>query len=100
MVHSASTSDIDSLTLSYDVGFEKPNKNIFDAAKTLNPFNAESDSSYLHVGDSLWNDYHGAQKAGWRSILLDRDGRYKGMEPRVDRVGDLVSLIQRLAQEG
>ncbi|KAL9010385.1 MAG: hypothetical protein Q9173_004678 [Seirophora scorigena] len=98
-VNSTSTFDIDSVTLSYDVGFEKPNKNIFDAAKSLNPFNAESDSSYLHVGNSLGSDYYGAQKAGWRSVLLDRDSRYEGIEPNVDRVGDLVSLMQKLTKE-
>lgn len=90
--------DIDSVALSCDVGHEKPNRKIFDAARSLSPFAAEDDSLYLHVGDSLSSDYHGALKAGWQSVLMDREGKYEGNEPKVERVRDLGSLMQKLTQ--
>ena len=29
---------------------------------------------YIHVGDSLSKDVMGARAAGWKGVLLDRDG--------------------------
>lgn len=72
--------DISFVVLSYDVGAEKPDRQIFDAAveslgKSL-AGNTEgltvNDFEKVYVGDDLKKDYQGARDAGWDSILLER----------------------------
>lgn len=75
--------DVDFTVLSYDVGFEKPDRRIFAAAEemlasTLDSTESSSDtpaSSFekLYVGDELIKDVFGAEDAGWSSVLLHRD---------------------------
>ncbi|KAL8754310.1 MAG: hypothetical protein Q9184_005153 [Pyrenodesmia sp. 2 TL-2023] len=96
LVASQDTFDVDSVTLSYDVGFEKPNRMIFDAARSLSPFATEGDTLYLHIGDCPMDDYQGAREAGWESILLDRDRNHKDTEPRPQRMRHLGSLMEAL----
>ncbi|KAF2133435.1 hypothetical protein P153DRAFT_363623 [Dothidotthia symphoricarpi CBS 119687] len=72
--------DISFVVLSYDVGFEKPDRRMFDAAsemlqETLAGNDEElkaDDFEKLYVGDELEKDYLGAEAAGWNSIYLDR----------------------------
>jgi FMN phosphatase YigB (HAD superfamily) len=76
--------DVDFTVLSYDVGFEKPDRRIFAAAEellasTLDDTNSSSTtpaSSFekLYVGDDIAKDIYGAEDAGWSSVLLTRDG--------------------------
>ncbi|KAI9786664.1 MAG: hypothetical protein M1839_006215 [Geoglossum umbratile] len=95
--------DIHFVILSYDVGDEKPNSRIFQAAKDMLGFTLQDDNGshqdialgttggeaatpgieestddfvLLHIGDDVQKDVIGAQKAGFQSILLDREGRY------------------------
>ena len=68
--------DIDFVALSYDIGFEKPHKRIFDAAKEMAVSFEEEDVHCLHVGDNFEKDYRGAEAAGWQGMLLDRNGQY------------------------
>lgn len=55
---------------SYDVGYEKPDKRIFDKAieaaqlPNLKPFEC------LHIGDTASGDYIGAREAGWSAALI------------------------------
>lgn len=100
LVGSQGTFDIDSVTLSYDVGFEKPHRMIFDAARSLSPFATESDTLCLHIGNCPTDDYQGAREAGWESILLDRDSNHKYTEPRSQRIRHLDSLIKALRKRG
>lgn len=95
-IDSYGTFDIDFVTMSYDVGFEKPDRWIFDAAKSLSPFAFENDILCLHCGDDMQEDYRGALEAGWQSVLLDRDGKYDSKETTAERVRDLGSLMQKL----
>ncbi|KAJ4985645.1 hypothetical protein SVAN01_08820 [Stagonosporopsis vannaccii] len=77
--------DISFVVLSYDVGVEKPNRAMFDAAveslkETLNGRNdglQTNDFEKLYVGDSLHQDFLGAKHAGWNSVMLDRNGDHK-----------------------
>ncbi|KZF22474.1 HAD-superfamily hydrolase [Xylona heveae TC161] len=127
--------DIEFVVLSYDVGAEKPDRRIFEAAKdmlvetlieerqdsdhfqahgkpgtttdkynqafeaTRNLFNGQSKDAItnnlgasdlagqlasevsefelLYVGDELKKDVLGAQNAGWPSLLLDREHKYR-----------------------
>jgi FMN phosphatase YigB (HAD superfamily) len=81
--------DIDFVVLSYDVGHEKPDRRIFEAAtsvfeRTLIEVGGGldvNDFEKLYVGDDLEKDYLGAMAAGWHSVLLDR----KGVMGMVDR---------------
>jgi FMN phosphatase YigB (HAD superfamily) len=92
--------DISFVSLSYDVGHQKPDLQIFAAAaergramlssedgsqgpSDANPIPASSvmtapagEWTYLHVGDNIEQDVLGAKSAGWNSILLDREGNY------------------------
>jgi hypothetical protein len=78
--------DINFVVLSYDVGVEKPNRAIFDAAvnsfkETLAGTNDDvlkaDNFERLYIGDDLKNDYSGAKQARWHAILLDRAGDYE-----------------------
>lgn len=85
--------DINFLILSYDVGFEKPDSRIFDAAKQMVPGQAR----YLHVGDDLRKDYYAAKRAGWEGFLLDREVENSeqnvGSIPRITDLQELTSHI-------
>jgi FMN phosphatase YigB (HAD superfamily) len=73
--------DVSFVVLSYDVGFEKPDRRMFDSAvsmlqKTLAGNEdglVADDFEKLYIGDEVEKDYVGAEAAGWRSILLDRE---------------------------
>jgi hypothetical protein len=75
--------DISFVVLSYDVGVEKPNRHIFDAARQMLQETMAENSGLdrpvsiqefrtLYVGDSLEHDYFGAKEAGWDAVLVDR----------------------------
>jgi FMN phosphatase YigB (HAD superfamily) len=75
--------DISFVVLSYDVGYEKPDAHIFDAAtemlkEMLTDYGGKpgelsvDDFERLYVGDSLEKDYFGAARAGWHVVYLDR----------------------------
>ncbi|KAI9798160.1 MAG: hypothetical protein M1833_004909 [Piccolia ochrophora] len=86
--------DVSFTVLSYDVGMEKPDVSMFDAASALlratlfdrghptSPNNSKDEASvldgftFLHIGDDVKKDVVGAKEAGWNSLLLDRDGHY------------------------
>lgn len=76
--------DILFVVLSYDVGYEKPHRMMFDAAKremlrllrypkAKEFFQCGSldDFDLLHVGDNIKQDAKGAIAAGWDAILFD-----------------------------
>ncbi|KAH7139476.1 haloacid dehalogenase [Dendryphion nanum] len=73
--------DINFVIMSYDVGFEKPDRRIFDAALQLtNGILAAENRKYtmedfdkLYIGDSNEHDGEGARQAKWNSLLIDRE---------------------------
>jgi hypothetical protein len=76
--------DVSFVVLSYDVGFEKPDRRMFDSAvgmlqETL-AGNQEGltadDFEKLYVGDEVEKDCVGAEAAGWSAMLLDREGSH------------------------
>lgn len=84
--------DVSFVVLSYDVGFEKPDRRMFDAAmkmaqETVIAVSDDNDTSTqdftrLYVGDSIGQDYIGAEEAGWNAVLVDRSERLAmGSEP-------------------
>jgi len=90
--------DIDFCIMSYDVGVEKPQPKIFNAAiSTLESMLVSEGNSYekedwnlLYVGDEVAKDAKGAVQAGWDAVLLDRgaevDAAYEGDAPGVEGV--------------
>ncbi|KAL8986200.1 MAG: hypothetical protein Q9205_000274 [Flavoplaca limonia] len=88
--------DVDWVATSFDTGFEKPSHKIFDSAKAVDASSLGGECEYLHVGDSLKEDYHAALEAGWQGVLIDRDGKYKGEIPEATRVANLPALMQRI----
>ncbi|KAI4248334.1 MAG: hypothetical protein LQ352_005942 [Teloschistes flavicans] len=92
--------DIDWVVLSYDVGFEKPDRRIFDVAKQCSSSEAGEECAYCHVGDNLSEDYQGAFGAGWRSILLDREAQHADDVSCNERVRNLRSVMRRLTESG
>lgn len=88
--------DIDFCIMSYDVGCEKPDDKIFDAATSLLCSILESEGSayrkedweLLYVGDEVKKDAQGAIDAGWNAVIVDRGGEkdmaYEGDAPGVE----------------
>lgn len=84
--------DIDFTVLSYDVGAEKPDKRIFEAAEEMVPavlqsraddggIEAGSESwEKVYVGDEYAKDVVGALDAGWNAVLVDRETAGKQTE--------------------
>jgi FMN phosphatase YigB (HAD superfamily) len=73
--------DIDFVVHSYDVGHEKPDKRIFNAATSVLSEILARDSEgltsdefeKLYIGDDAEKDYQGATAAGWHAVLVDRN---------------------------
>jgi FMN phosphatase YigB (HAD superfamily) len=92
MAQASLDDDVNFVVLSYDVGTEKPDRKMFDAAIQMlqetiaeksdhdghaihdGPADVE-DFTKLYVGDSLEHDYFGAKQAGWDAVLVDRSER-------------------------
>ncbi|KAJ4350190.1 uncharacterized protein N0V89_008811 [Didymosphaeria variabile] len=88
--HVAVSEDISFVVHSYDVGYEKPDSRIFNAATDILAASSASlgsidDYKRLYVGDSLNHDYIGAEKAGWHAVLIDRHGSEKEWRAETER---------------
>lgn len=87
--------DIDFVAPSYDIGFEKPDRRVFDAVKRIMKLLGDEDCEFLHVGDDLEKDVNGAKAAGWESLLLDREMKY--VDASAHKVQDMDELRKLLA---
>ena len=83
----------DSVTLSSETGYCKPDREIFEAAvRSL----AVPASEVLLVGDSLRDDVEAAMNAGLSAFLLDRRGRHPSAN-HVPRISSLKEVLDFLA---
>lgn len=93
------TWDIDFSVMSYDVGKEKPNKEIFKAATEMldSALTARGDTSTsrdlkawekVYVGDEYDKDVVGAGKSGWYSVLISEEAVYD------DQGNDLIGWLE------
>ena len=97
--------DLDFNCMSYDVGFAKPSRAIFDAAAGMarSVLRAQTEGgeeqeqedervwTKVYVGDEVRNDLLAAAEAGWHSILVV--GRGETVDGRGDGIpGDLAEL--------
>lgn len=64
---------LDFVITSKEVGYEKPNKEIFIAALKKGGVSEKGELA-LHIGDDLEKDIQGAANAGMKSILIHRNG--------------------------
>lgn len=95
--------DIDFVTLSYDVGVEKPDPKIFDAARELGAIGSDLEpGECLHVGDDFVKDVGAAEAAGWKSLRVDRSTQKDNDLRRHSRpaVADLSELMAILRMGG
>lgn len=90
--------DIDFHCMSYDVGVEKPDRRIFDAATALageiiaarsgrgGDADAETVREWrkVYVGDEYGKDVEGALGAGWNPILLENPDETSPYMPMLD----------------
>jgi FMN phosphatase YigB (HAD superfamily) len=82
----------ETITDSGIVGFEKPRREIFEAA--LQAMNARPDESQ-YVGDVYSVDYLGATNAGMQAVLFDVAGAYQPRpEPSVRSMQDLERWLE------
>jgi putative hydrolase of the HAD superfamily len=82
----------ESITDSGIVGYEKPRREIFEAALEL--MNARAEES-LYVGDVYSVDYAGATNAGMKAVLFDVAGAYRERtEARVQSLAQLEKWLE------
>jgi putative hydrolase of the HAD superfamily len=82
--------DIDAIVDSRTHGRVKPHPTIFQAA--LDRLEVRAEDAVM-VGDSLEEDVDGARALGMRAILVDRDGRYPGVEERLTELYELPAAL-------
>ncbi|KAK4570303.1 hypothetical protein LTR86_002383 [Recurvomyces mirabilis] len=95
--------DIDFTVLSYDVGHEKPDRRIFDAAEELlrsllvAQGTEMGDWQKVYVGDEYAKDVVGAREAGWGAVLVG-DGAAENHEDvremQEGQGGDLLDVLR------
>jgi putative hydrolase of the HAD superfamily len=74
------------------VGYAKPDREIFHTA--LERYNLKAGDA-LHVGDSEEKDLHGANKAGLKRVLVERNGESNSnLSPQIASLRDIVSLLR------
>ncbi|KAK5655688.1 hypothetical protein OQA88_5621 [Cercophora sp. LCS_1] len=78
--------DIDFHCMSYNVGYAKPNKRIFDAAEEMAGRIGGDDGCWLKVfvGDEMVNDVEGSTNAGWNAVFVGEVEEGKGLRDLED----------------
>ncbi len=88
---------VDIVVISALVGYEKPAVEIFRRAEEEMGVPAER---CLLVGDNYWADIAGAQRAGWRSLWLNRNGREApGPCEGISRLEEMLPRVEAWARE-
>ena len=82
--------DVDAVLASRDHGRTKPDPSIFRAA--LEELAVEPGHAVM-VGDSLEDDVDGARAVGMQAILVDREDRHPGVEPRLHDLYGLPAAL-------
>jgi len=87
------SSRLDIVVTSQDAGYTKPQKEIFQYA--LKKAGIKPNEA-VYVGDQYQVDVIGANDAGMKGILLDRDNYYKEELdcPRIKSLGELPALLE------
>lgn len=73
------------------VGSAKPDRRIFTEALRLSGVQPHE---ACHIGDEVATDFEGARNAGLDAILIDRNNRFPGIQPRIASFHELVCTSQ------
>uniref|UniRef100_A0A1B0CZD0 Uncharacterized protein n=1 Tax=Phlebotomus papatasi TaxID=29031 RepID=A0A1B0CZD0_PHLPP len=77
--------EFDFITCSYDIGYQKPNREIFEKALRQAGVAVTGDES-LHIGNTPRLDFLGARDAGWASVLITNNSdswrEHSDIDPR------------------
>jgi putative hydrolase of the HAD superfamily len=84
----------DAVLTSHAHGKTKPHESIFRAILGLLDVGA---SEAAMVGDTIDDDVEGARAVGMRAVLLDREGRYPGVDERLDDLRALPAALGLIA---
>lgn len=79
------------IVASCEVGLEKPDVAMFRQAEEKLP-----GVSYGIIGDQLEDDVHGGMKAGWKAVLLDREGDARELSDGVICKNHLVDAVEAI----
>jgi putative hydrolase of the HAD superfamily len=82
---------LDAVTISCEVGAEKPNPRIFHVARLA--LGVAHGEEVLHVGDSYRDDVLGALAVGMSAVLVERAGKHPWGGATIRRLGELVALL-------
>jgi len=82
----------DSVTISSQTGYAKPDPEIFEAAIRAAGVPA---NRILFVGDNLTDDVQAGAAAGMNTVLIDRNGRHPGSKP-VQSIRSLSELLNQI----
>jgi putative hydrolase of the HAD superfamily len=78
------------------VGYAKPDRQIFHTALERHSLKA---GDALHIGDSEEKDLHGANKAGLKGVLVERNGEINSnVSPRITSLRGILPLLDDLDQ--
>lgn len=89
---------LDAVTISCEVGVEKPDPKIFHAAWSA--LGVARGEEVLHVGDSYRDDVLGALAVGMGAVLVERAGKHPWDGATIRRLGDLTALLDEERNEG
>lgn len=86
--------EFDFIIASLVFGSEKPDKSIFMKACEQGRTSPERT---LHVGDSEYDDFHGATNAGMRALLIDRSRPASFSDGRINSLTQIMEAIECFA---
>ncbi|MFB6285739.1 MAG: HAD family hydrolase [Candidatus Bipolaricaulia bacterium] len=95
--HAGLIDRFETITYSEDIGHQKPDARLFNAALGRLGVSA---ANAVHVGDRVREDVQGAQNAGLRAILIDREDRHSSVDgERVRSLAELRPLLTGVPRE-
>jgi putative hydrolase of the HAD superfamily len=83
----------DKFVISSEAGHAKPDPNIFHIA--LHKMGVDP-KECLHIGDNIYNDFHGPRALGIQALLLDRENEYEsiGDNHKIRSLNELAKLLE------
>ncbi len=83
----------DKFVISSEAGHAKPDPNIFHIA--LHKMGVDP-KACLHIGDNIYNDFHGPRALGIQALLLDRENEYEsiGDQHKIRSLNELSKLLE------
>ncbi|XP_059618373.1 rhythmically expressed gene 2 protein-like [Phlebotomus argentipes] len=94
VVKSLELPEFDFVLCSYDIGVQKPHRDIFQAALKLADQSIVAEEC-LHIGNTPHLDYLGAHEAGWSSVLITNNSdNWREFSAKIDATKVFPTLRQ------